>query len=97
MARWTSPTDWWQIGQAGASRAVTDGVFELGDTEVERGGVIRGARLAWQAHGTLNATKGPRHRLPVQLHGPSISAAAASRASRRRRCAPSPTPTPAGA
>ena len=57
MARWTSPTDWWQIGQAGASRAVTDGVFELGDTEVERGGVIRGARLAWQAHGTLNATK----------------------------------------
>ena len=57
MARWTSPTDWWQIGQAGASRAVTDGVFELGDTEVERGGVIRGARLAWQAHGTVNATK----------------------------------------
>jgi homoserine O-acetyltransferase len=37
-----------------SSWPVTDGVFELGDTEVERGGVIRGARLAWQAHGTLN-------------------------------------------
>lgn len=36
---------------------VTDGVFELGDIEVERGGVISGARLAWQTHGTLNAAK----------------------------------------
>jgi homoserine O-acetyltransferase len=36
---------------------VTEGVFELGDTEVERGGLIRGARLAWQAHGTLNAAR----------------------------------------
>jgi homoserine O-acetyltransferase len=34
--------------------AVQDGVLELGDLAVERGGVIRGARLAWQAHGTLN-------------------------------------------
>jgi homoserine O-acetyltransferase len=37
-----------------SSWPVTEGVFELGDTEVERGGVIRDARLAWQAHGTLN-------------------------------------------
>ncbi|MCU1539025.1 MAG: putative homoserine O-acetyltransferase [Humibacillus sp.] len=36
---------------------VDEGVFELGDTEVERGGVIRDARLAWQTHGTLNAAK----------------------------------------
>jgi homoserine O-acetyltransferase len=36
---------------------VTDGVFELGDTEVERGGVIRDARLVWQSHGTLNAKR----------------------------------------
>jgi homoserine O-acetyltransferase len=39
------------------SWSVTEGVLELGDTEVERGGVIHGARLAWQAHGTLNAAK----------------------------------------
>jgi homoserine O-acetyltransferase len=35
----------------------TDGVFELGDFEAERGGVIRDARLVWQAHGTLNASR----------------------------------------
>ena len=34
---------------------VRDGVLDLGDLPVERGGVIRDARLAWQAHGTLNA------------------------------------------
>ena len=28
---------------------VTEGVLELGDLEVVRGGTIRGARLAWQA------------------------------------------------
>jgi len=33
---------------------VQDGVLELGDLPVERGGVIRDARLVWQAHGTLN-------------------------------------------
>jgi homoserine O-acetyltransferase/O-succinyltransferase len=36
---------------------IQDGVFELGDLDVERGGVIRDARLVWQAHGTLNAAK----------------------------------------
>lgn len=36
---------------------VVDGVLELGDLPVERGGVIRGARLSWQAHGTLNASR----------------------------------------
>jgi homoserine O-acetyltransferase/O-succinyltransferase len=40
-----------------SSWPVTEGVFELGDTEVERGGVIRGARLVWQAHGRLNAAR----------------------------------------
>ena len=40
-----------------SSWPVTEGVLELGDTHVERGGVIRGARLAWQTHGTLNAAK----------------------------------------
>ena len=36
---------------------VRDGVLELGDLPVERGGVIRGARLSWQAHGTLNQAR----------------------------------------
>ncbi|MEO3937603.1 alpha/beta fold hydrolase [Dermatophilaceae bacterium Soc4.6] len=40
-----------------SSWPVIDGVLELGDTQVERGGVIHGARLAWQAHGTLNAAR----------------------------------------
>jgi homoserine O-acetyltransferase len=33
---------------------VQDGTLELGDLPAERGGVIRDARLVWQAHGTLN-------------------------------------------
>ncbi len=36
---------------------VQDGVLDLGDLPAERGGVIRRARLAWQAHGTLNAAR----------------------------------------
>ncbi len=36
---------------------VQEGVFELGDVQVERGGVIRSAQLAWQTHGTLNAAR----------------------------------------
>ncbi len=36
---------------------VQEGVFELGDVAAERGGTIRGARLAWQTHGTLNAER----------------------------------------
>ena len=36
---------------------ITDGVLELGDLEVERGGTIRDARLSWQTHGTLNVAK----------------------------------------
>ncbi|MEP7090788.1 MAG: alpha/beta fold hydrolase [Nocardioidaceae bacterium] len=36
---------------------VDEGVLELGDLPVERGGVIRGARLAWQTHGTLNEAR----------------------------------------
>jgi homoserine O-acetyltransferase len=36
---------------------VTEGVFELGDFAVERGGVIPDARLSWQTHGTLNAAR----------------------------------------
>jgi homoserine O-acetyltransferase len=36
---------------------VTEGRFLLGDTTVQRGGVIRAAELAWQAHGTLNAAR----------------------------------------
>jgi homoserine O-acetyltransferase len=33
---------------------IEDGVFDLGDTEVEHGGVIQDAKLTWQTHGTLN-------------------------------------------
>jgi homoserine O-acetyltransferase len=36
---------------------VAEGIFELGDFGVERGGVIRDARLAWQAHGVLNESR----------------------------------------
>ncbi len=36
---------------------VTDGVLELGNLEVERGGVITDARLVWQSHGTLNEAR----------------------------------------
>ncbi|GAA1822503.1 alpha/beta fold hydrolase [Microlunatus capsulatus] len=36
---------------------VTGGRFALGDLDVELGGTIRGAELAWQAHGTLNAAR----------------------------------------
>ena len=32
-------------------------MLSLGDFEVERGGVIRDARLAWQSHGTLSPTR----------------------------------------
>jgi homoserine O-acetyltransferase len=38
-----------------ATWPVANGVLDLGDYEVERGGVIRDAKLSWQTHGTLNA------------------------------------------
>jgi homoserine O-acetyltransferase/O-succinyltransferase len=41
----------------GVDWPVVDGVLDLGDLPVERGGAITGARLAWQAHGTLNAAR----------------------------------------
>ena len=41
----------------GTSWPVADGVFELGDLPVERGGVIADARLVWQSHGTLNEAR----------------------------------------
>jgi homoserine O-acetyltransferase len=34
-----------------------EGVFRLGDTPAQKGGVIRDARLAWKTHGTLSAAK----------------------------------------
>lgn len=33
------------------------GSFSLGDYEVERGGVIKGAQIGWERHGTLNAAR----------------------------------------
>lgn len=36
---------------------VEEGVFDLGDVEVEHGGSIRAARLAWKTHGTLSPTR----------------------------------------
>lgn len=63
-----------------SSWPVTQGVLELGDTEAERGGTIRGARLAWQAHGTLSPAQdnvvvfpcsyGATHEDLAQLVGP---------------------------
>ena len=64
---------------------VCDGVLELGDLPVERGGVIRDARLAWQAHGTLNDARGQRDHLPVQLHRRPRGAGLADRAGRGAR------------
>jgi homoserine O-acetyltransferase len=40
-----------------ATWPIQDGVFQLGDLEVERGGTIKDARLSWQAHGTLNTAR----------------------------------------
>jgi homoserine O-acetyltransferase len=40
-----------------ASWPVADGILELGGLEVERGGVIRDARLSWQTHGRLNEAR----------------------------------------
>ncbi len=34
-----------------------EGVYALGDLAVEKGGVIRDARIVWRTHGTLNAAK----------------------------------------
>jgi len=36
---------------------VRSGSFELGDLEVENGGVIRNAKLSWQTHGTLSPAR----------------------------------------
>src|SRR5215468_2915476 len=36
---------------------VDNGVLNLGNLPVERGGVIADARLVWQSHGTLNAAR----------------------------------------
>jgi len=33
------------------------GEFELGDFQAEKGGAIKGGKLAWQSHGTLNAAR----------------------------------------
>jgi homoserine O-acetyltransferase/O-succinyltransferase len=41
----------------GGDWPVADGVLDLGDLPVERGGVIADARLAWQSHGTLNEAR----------------------------------------
>lgn len=34
-----------------------EGVFELGDLSVARGGMIRGARIVWRSHGTLSPAR----------------------------------------
>lgn len=34
-----------------------EGVFRLGDLPVQKGGVIRDARIVWKTHGTLNAAR----------------------------------------
>ena len=40
-----------------ATWPVTQGVFSLGDLDVELGGTIQDAQLTWQAHGTLNEAR----------------------------------------
>ena len=34
-----------------------DGVFSLGDFAVQKGGVVRDAKIVWKTHGTLNAAR----------------------------------------
>src|SRR5258706_15254730 len=41
----------------GGDWPVAEGALDLGDTPLERGGVIADARLAWQSHGTLNEAR----------------------------------------
>jgi homoserine O-acetyltransferase/O-succinyltransferase len=53
----------------GGDWPVADGVLDLGDLPVERGGVITDARLAWQSHGTLNEARDN-----VIVHPPSYTA-----------------------
>ena len=36
---------------------IENGVFQLGDVPVQRGGVIHDAQITWQTHGTLNAAR----------------------------------------
>lgn len=36
---------------------ISDGVFQLGDVPLHRGGVLPAARLAWRAYGTLSAAR----------------------------------------
>lgn len=43
-----------ELGQGWPTAA---GTYPLGDLEVERGGVIRDARLGWATHGTLNSAR----------------------------------------
>ena len=40
-----------------ATWPVIEGVFSLGDLDVELGGTIQDAQLSWQAHGTLNEAR----------------------------------------
>ncbi|MBL6458406.1 alpha/beta fold hydrolase [Belnapia sp. T6] len=37
--------------------ATQEGVFELGDLKLHRGGVLPGARIVWKTHGVLNAAR----------------------------------------
>ena len=34
-----------------------EGVFELGDLPLHKGGTLPGARIVWKTHGTLNAAR----------------------------------------
>ncbi len=34
-----------------------EGIFELGDWPLHRGGTLPGARIVWKSHGTLNAAR----------------------------------------
>src|SRR5262245_36414926 len=43
--------------EQGPDWPVEDGVLNLGNLPVERGGMIADARLVWQSHGTLNAAR----------------------------------------
>ena len=61
------------------------GEFRLGDLAVEKGGVIRDAKIVWQTHGKLNAARGSGQYLPRGVPGPIATAATVDGPARQLR------------
>ena len=62
-----------------------EGVFELGDMALHKGGVLPDAKLVWKTHGTLNAARDNVVLYPDQLRGAAPGPRMADRAGRHPR------------